>query len=366
MNTPKHAPPDPSLDWESFTFSLNGVRTDKMWLDAVITSKNNNNESFSENPTKCLVEFGNLSLSPTCTVLNYGQGLFEGLKAFRRADQSIVLFRPERNARRMQEGAARLCLETVPIDTFVKAADEVVRANARFVPPFDKGALYLRPMLYGSAEDLGVKPSYETSFCIYCSPVGNYFKGGLKAIKLKVATNYTRAAPGGVGGVKAIGNYAPAFLVQRQVKQAGCDEALFLDVSKRYIEEAGASNFFAVFDNNTKLVTPSLDAATILPGVTRSSILQLATDCSLTVVEERLTLDDIRSATEAFCCGTGASITPVGRVTVNDDDDSIVYGDGETAGAITQKLYDMLKSIQLGTDPELNTKYNDWIHVVEP
>lgn len=136
-------------------------------------------------------------------------------------DESIAIFRPERNALRMQQGARRFLLPPVPTDTFVEAADAVVRANDRWVPPFGKGALYLRPLLMGTGENLGVKPSWESTFCIYCSPVGNYFKGGLKAIRLKAVKGFSRAAMGGSGAVKASGNYAPAFMVQRQVRERG-------------------------------------------------------------------------------------------------------------------------------------------------
>jgi branched-chain amino acid aminotransferase len=175
---------------------------------------------------------GYLQISPTATVLNYGQALFEGMKAFRRVDGSIAMFRPERNALRMQQGARRFLLPPVPTDIFVQAADAVVRANARWVPPFGKGALYLRPLLMGTGEDLGVKPSWESTFCIYCSPVGNYFKGGLKAIRLQAVKGFSRAAVGGAGAVKASGNYAPAFMVQRQVRERGYDEVLCLDAAR--------------------------------------------------------------------------------------------------------------------------------------
>jgi branched-chain amino acid aminotransferase len=164
-------------------------------------------------------------------VLNYGQALFEGMKAFRREDGSIAMFRPERNALRMQDGARRFFLPPVPTDVFVQAADAVVRANARWVPPFGKGALYLRPLLMGTGEDLGVKPSWQSTFCIYCSPVGNYFKGDLKAIRLQAVRGFSRAAVGGSGAVKASGNYAPAFLVQKHVKKRGYDDVLCLDAA---------------------------------------------------------------------------------------------------------------------------------------
>ena len=378
-----HAPPDPSLPWDTFGFGLNDVRTDSMWLDKVPAAAPTSDDdvpatacAYSRSTKDCLVPLAPISLHPAATVLNYGQSLFEGLKAFRRADGSIALFRPERNARRMMEGANRLLLPPVDEETFVAAADAVVRSNARFVPPTGKGALYLRPLLFGSGEGLGVKPSSESTFCIYCSPVGNYFKGGLRAISLQAVEGYSRAAPGGSGGIKAGGNYAPPFRVQREVRGRGYDEALFLDARHgEAIEEAGASNFFAVFPNNT-IVTPPLDTGTILPVVTRASIIELARrECNCQVYERRITIDDLEGACEAFCCGTGASITPVGRVNYLPSKSGsasgrpakdFVFGDGQNAGAISRKLYKLLLDIQMGNDEALAEKYADWIHVVQP
>lgn len=227
----EHAPPEANVDWDSFGFGLNGVRTDKMWVDTVYVDANGNGD-YSNVCEDCLSPMGTLQLSPTATVLNYGQALFEGMKAFRRMDGSIAMFRPDRNAARMQQGASRFLMPSVPADVFVQAADAVVRSNARWVPPYGKGALYLRPLLMGTGEDLGVKPSSMCTFCIYCSPVGNYFKGGLKAIRLQAVRGFSRAAPGGSGAVKASGNYAPAFMVQKQVKARGYDEALCLDAMR--------------------------------------------------------------------------------------------------------------------------------------
>jgi branched-chain amino acid aminotransferase len=375
--TRQHADPKPNVDWDSFGFSMNGVRTDHMWLNRVQVQEGADpmelTADYSASSADCLSEFGTFPLSPAATVLNYGQALFEGLKAFRRVDGSIALFRPERNAQRMQNGAKRFLLPPVPTDVFVSAADAVVRANARWVPPFGKGALYLRPLLMGTGDDLGVKPSWESTFCIYCCPVGNYFKGGLKAIRLQALRGFSRAAQGGAGHVKASGNYAPAFLAQRAVKQRGFDDLLCLDASTgNLIEEAGASNFFAVFPNNT-IVTPSLDSETILPGVTRSSIIELAQkECGCIVIEGPIHLSDLKDACEAFCCGTGASVTPVGSVSVartdgtEDKEACVVFGDGMTPGPITQRLYNTLLTIQTGTDEELNQRYADWIHIVEP
>mmetsp|Transcript_15513 Transcript_15513/g.22797 ORF Transcript_15513/g.22797 Transcript_15513/m.22797 type:complete len:405 (-) Transcript_15513:277-1491(-) len=379
-----HAPPDPSLNWDSFGFGLNGVQTEFMWLDKVDATKDDG-EPYSDD---CLTPLGPLELHPASTILNYGQGLFEGLKAFRRSkdnndNDEIVLFRPDCNAERMAKGANRFLMPPVPTPTFLRAAKAVVRANAKFVPPFGKGALYLRPILFGSGHDLGVKPSHEVTFCIYGSPVGNYFKGELQAIQLLAVQGYSRAAPGGSGGIKAGGNYAPAFQLQRRVKQMGYDEVLCVDaLSGEAVEEAGASNFFAVFSKNRTIITPSLDQDTILEGVTRRSILELASnECGYEVRERRLTLDDLQDADEAFCCGTGASVTPVGSVSVAHKDDlttfvrrKIVFGDNDDdddndtskPGPLTKTLYKMLLSIQMGTDKKLCEKYKHWIHVVEP
>lgn len=367
MVPPKqHAQPKEGVNWEDFNFSLNGVKTDYMWVNTMSVGK----DSFSADQ-ESLLPMGTLQLSPAATVLNYGQALFEGMKAFRRQDGSIALFRPERNAWRMQQGAERFLLPTVPTDVFVQAAEQIVRANGRWIPPFGKGAFYLRPLLMGTGADLGVKPSHEATFCIFGSPVGNYFKGDLKAIRLQAVQGYSRASPGGAGSVKASGNYAPAFLVQKQVKSRGYDEALCLDaLTGESVEEAGASNFFAYFRHNNTLVTPTLEPLTILPGVTRQSIMELAqAECQCCILERRLTLSDLREADEAFCCGTGAVITPVGCVSVlgmeGEEKEVIHFGNGET-GQLTRKLFDMLTGIQSGANEELAEKYKSWIHVVEP
>ena len=360
-----HADPVPGIDWDSFGFSLNDVETDKMWVSRAQASDG------IYSTEDALQPMGPIPMSPAATVLNYGQALFEGLKAFRRADGTVALFRPQRNALRMQAGAERFFLPPVSTELFVQAAEEVVRANGRWIPPQGKGALYLRPLLMGTGAGLGVKPSTEATFCIFGSPVGNYFKGDLQAIRLQAVRGYSRAAPGGSGAIKASGNYAPAFSAQKAVRARGYDEILCLDaVSGQVVEEAGASNFFVYSSDTRTLVTPTLETATILPGVTRASILELAEqEFGCTVVQGRITLDDLKSVDEAFCCGTGAVITPVGCVSVYDDgreQDIITFGDG-TTGTFTRQLFEMLTSIQSGTaSPELAAKYKDWIHIVEP
>lgn len=374
-----HEQPDSSLDFESFGFSLNDVDTNYMWLDTVHVGT-----QFSNNPDSCLQPLRPLTLHPSSTVLNYGQALFEGMKAFRRKDGKIIVFRPEDNAKRLANGARRLLLPEVPASTFLEAVDSIVRSNSKFVPPAGKGALYLRPLLFGSEKSLGVKPAKEVTFCIYASPVGNYFKGELKCITLQAVRGYSRASRGGSGHVKASGNYAPSFFVQRQVRERGFDEALFLDsVSGEYIEEAGASNFFAVFAKTKTIVTPPLDSNTILPGITRSSIIELArSELGWNVEERNIHISELKGADEAFCCGTGASVTPVGVVNYfsgqfsgesdeNDatiDDFEITFGDGITPGKVTETLYRTLLGLQNGDleDRDILAKYSDWIHEVKP
>jgi branched-chain amino acid aminotransferase len=229
--TTKHADPTPGVDWDTFKFGLNGVRTGFMWMDRVPAdhATDGSGSLYSSSADDCLQPLAPLELSPMSTVLNYAQCVFEGLKAFRRQDGSIGIFRPDRNALRMQHSADRFVLPPVPTSTFLEAADAVVRANANWVPPPGRGSMYLRPILMGTAEGLGALPSDEATFCVYGSPVGNYFKGGLSGIRLQAVKGFGRAAPGGSGCVKASGNYAPIFQLQRQVKQRGYDDVLCLD-----------------------------------------------------------------------------------------------------------------------------------------
>mmetsp|Transcript_21455 Transcript_21455/g.46497 ORF Transcript_21455/g.46497 Transcript_21455/m.46497 type:complete len:508 (-) Transcript_21455:146-1669(-) len=415
----RHADPTPGVAWGEFGFGLNDVETNAMWLQTVndaTTTPHFPKHLTDDDVSQYLQPMGPLSLSPASTVLNYGQALFEGLKAFRRADGRIALFRPQRNAERMQQGAQRYLLPSVPTPAFCRAVHAVVRANAAWVPPHGQGALYLRPLLLGTGAALGVKPSTQATFCIYASPVGNYFPttGTLQPIRLQAVQGYTRASPGGSGHVKAAGNYAPAFALQQQVRNRGFDELLCLDVGGHCVEEAGASNFFIVYHHNRTLVTPPLSDKTILPGITRQSILELARrECQYKVVERPITLSELMMAamvggkkkkdnnkkdkdntnrrnknkknekkgdhldddnsddcfvSEAFCCGTGAVITPVGSIsllTARQNERSITFH-GFQAGPVTQRLYQLLTDIQSGTDAGLAHRYRKWIDIVEP
>ena len=333
------------IDWDKLTFSL--TPTDTMYVS----------KTTAEDPWMPgdLRPYGNIEISPAAGVLNYGQGLFEGMKAYRTAKDRVVFFRPDENARRMQRGADRLKMPPVPESIFIDAVEQVVQANIDYLPPMGRGAMYVRPLLMGSGPVLGVAPAPSYSFMVYVTPVGPYFKGGMKAIDLLISDEFHRAAPGGSGGVKAIGNYAPGMMPSRIAKSKGYAEVIYLDArTSTYIEEVGAANFFCVKDN--VLYTPEL-TGTILPGITRASIIALARHLGYDVHEEKVSAEFAMSADEAFCCGTAAVISPIGSIT--HEDKKVTYGDG-TPGIMTTTLYDMLTGIQ-------NEKEEDifgWLHEV--
>jgi branched-chain amino acid aminotransferase len=335
---------NPAIDWDSLTFSL--TETDKMYI-----SKTGIKAHWQPGD---MLPYGNISISPAAGVLNYGQGLFEGMKAYRTEAGRVVLFRPEENARRMQRGADRLKMPPVPESIFIDAIEQVVQENSRWIPPMGKGALYVRPLLNGSGPILGVAPAPEYTFMVYCTPVGPYFKGGMKCIDLLISDEHHRAAPGGSGGVKAIGNYAPGMMPSFKAKDRGFAEVIYLDAEEHnYVEEVGAANFFCLKDG--VLYTPEL-TGTILPGITRDSIIQLARHMGVEVVETKVSHELAMSAEEAFCCGTAAVISPIGSITLGET--CAKYG--SEPGVLTQKLYDSLTNIQ----NEVEEDIFGWVHAV--
>jgi branched-chain amino acid aminotransferase len=295
-----------------------------------------------------LFPYGNISISPASTVLNYGQGLFEGMKAYRTNDGRILLFRPEKNAERAAKGCLRLSMPEIPKNIFMDAVKKVVNDNSDYIPPTEKGALYIRPIIFGSAEGLGVAPSTEYTFMVYCSPVGPYFKGGLSPIKLIVSTDYHRAPLKGTGGVKAIGNYVPGMLPSGNAKKKGFAEIIYLDAAEeKYVEEVGAANFFAIIDG--KIVTPKLTGS-ILPGITRDSVMHIAKEkLGMDIEERRISIDEVMKADEVFCAGTAAIISPIGSITY--DGKEYIFSNGDV-GNVTRKLYDILTGMQFGTDSD--------------
>ena len=310
------------IDWSKLSFSL--TPTDFMFVAYC-------KDGQSWQPGS-LEPYGDIKLSPAACVLNYGQGLFEGLKAYRSKDGGkIILFRPEENAERMAHGCYRLCIPPVPKNLFMEGVTAVAKANKEYVPPYNadsssQGSLYLRPVVWGTGAVLGVRPAPEYTFLVYASPVGPYFKEGFHPIKLNIDPQFHRAAPGGTGGVKAIGNYSGGLLPAKQSKQQGYSEVLYLDAEKSlYVEEVGAANFFCI--QGKTLMTPALDG-TILPGITRKSVIQLAKDrFGLTVEERKVKLEELLSADEAFASGTAAVISPIGLIHYQDQD--YTFGEGK-------------------------------------
>ena len=293
---------------------------------------------------------GPLTLDPATAVLHYAQEIFEGLKAYRLDDGSMALVRVEANAARFNASARRMAMAELPEELFIAAVKEAVAADARWFPPVDGGALYLRPFMFASEVFLGVKPASEYQFLVITSPVGNYFKSGAPAISLWVSEDYTRAAPGGTGAAKCGGNYASSLVAQREAIAKGHDQVVFLDAAEhRWIEELGGMNMFFVMGDGS-IVTPPL-TGTILPGITRDAIITLAKDAGLTVRELPYAIDqwqaDAESGklTESFACGTAAVITPVGKVTRGEN--SFTIGAGGP-GQITEMLKGKLVDIQRG------------------
>ena len=292
-----------------------------------------------------------LVLDPATAVLHYAQEIFEGMKAYKLADGSMALFRPDANAARFRASAQRMAMAELPDDLFIESVKALVRADAGWFPPVDGGSLYLRPFMIASEAFLGVRPSAEYLYLVIASPAGNYFKGGAPAISLWVSQDYTRAAPGGTGAAKCGGNYATSLVAQAQATKMGFDQVVYLDAAeRRWIEELGGMNLFFVFADGS-LQTPPL-TGTILPGITRDALLTLARDEGLTVREEPYAIDQWRAdaisghLTETFACGTAAVVTPVGSVTTNEGKFTIGAGG---PGQTTQRLRDRLVAIQRGT-----------------
>ena len=304
---------------------------------------------------------GPIPMDPASSVLHYAQEIFEGMKAYRTADGGAALFRPEENARRFQESARRMAMAELPEDLFVEAVEQLIAIDRDWIPE-GEGSLYLRPFMFATEVFLGVKPASEYLFVVLASPVGAYFKNKASAISVWISETYTRAALGGTGAAKCGGNYAASLLAQSEAIAHGCDQVVFLDaVERRWIEELGGMNVFFRMDDGS-LQTPPL-GGTILPGITRNSIITLARDQGITVREEPYSLDQWRADAasgrlrEVFACGTAAVLTGIGTVRTSSGDFTIGNGaEGET----TEQLRNALIGIQRGrtADPY------GWVHPV--
>lgn len=296
-----------------------------------------------------LITDPNIVISECAGVLQYAQTVFEGLKAYTTEDGRIVCFRPDLNADRLEASCKRLQMPVFPKDRFIEAVREVVRANAAFVPPFGSGAtLYLRPYMFGSDAVIGVKPATEYQFRILCTPVGPYFKGGVKPLTVRIS-DLDRAAPRGTGNIKAGLNYAMSLYNIVDAHNCGFDENIYLDPGTRTkIEETGGANIIFVTKDG-KVVTPKSDS--ILPSITRRSLLHVAAEyCGLEVEEREIELAEIGEFAECGLCGTAAVISPVGKIVDHGKEICLPAGMTEM-GPVTKKLYDTLTGIQMGRLP---------------
>ncbi|VTS24766.1 branched-chain amino acid aminotransferase [Streptococcus porcinus] len=291
-------------------------------------------------------EDANLHLSEAAPALHYGQQAFEGLKAYRTKDGSIQLFRPDCNAARLQATAERLLMPRISTEQFIDAVKQVVKANQEYVPPYGTGAsLYLRPLLIGIGDVIGVKPADEYIFTIFAMPVGAYFKGGLMPTNFIVSEEYDRAAPFGTGAAKVGGNYAGSLLPGKAAKANGFSDVIYLDpATHTKIEEVGAANFFGITANN-EFITPL--SPSILPSITKYSLLELAEKrLGMTVIEGDVPIDDLDKFVEAGACGTAAVISPIGGIQYHNHL-HVFYSETEV-GPVTRRLYDELVGIQFG------------------
>ncbi|AWB84381.1 branched-chain amino acid aminotransferase [Corynebacterium liangguodongii] len=308
-----------------------------------------------------------ITLDPAASVLHYGQAIFEGLKAFRNRGGAITTFRPEENAKRLRASARRLAMPELPEELFLEAIHQLVAVDQRWVPQAGgESSLYLRPFMIGTEASLGVKPSSSYTFYVIASPVGAYFTGGVRPVSVWISEEYVRAAPGGTGDAKFAGNYAASLLAQAQADEKGCDQVVWLDaIERRYIEEMGGMNLMFVYgteDTGVTVVTPELSGS-LLPGITRLSLLQVARDLGYETQERRITVDEWREGvaagdiTETMACGTAAVITPVGKVMSNGGE--FVVG-GNEPGEVTMKMRKRLRAIQEGEVEDTH----EWNHVL--
>lgn len=300
-----------------------------------------------------IAPYGPFVLDPAALVLHYAQEIFEGLKAFRRPDGGIALFRPRDNIARFNRSAQRLCMPSVDEDFFLHALKELVRLEADWVPHSEGTSLYIRPTMIATQAVLGVKPSDKYLCYIILSPVGPYYKGGFKPVRIWISDEYVRSAPGGTGEAKTGGNYAASLLAAREAAERGFDQVLWLDAVKRqYVEEVGSMNICFIYDG--KLVTSPLKG-TILDGITRRSILTLAGEMGLEVEERAMSIDEILEGakdgrlSEAFGTGTAAVVSPVGQFTYRDR--TVTLSDNQI-GKFTLQFFEALTGIQYGRRPD--------------
>ena len=337
-----------NIDWSNLGFSY--LKTDKRFVS------NYKDGAWDKG---ALTGDDQVTINECAGVLQYAQTVFEGMKAYTTEDGRIVIFRPDLNASRMADSARRLEMPVYPEEKFVEAVEQVVRANAAWVPPYGSGAtLYLRPYMFGTNAVIGVKPADEYQFRVFATPVGPYFNGGVKPLTIRVS-DFDRAAPHGTGHIKAGLNYAMSLHAIVTAHAEGYDENMYLDAATHTkVEETGGANFLFVTKDG-KVVTPKSDS--ILPSITRRSLMYVAKEyLGLEAEEREIASDEVKDFAECGLCGTAAVISPVGRIV--DHGQEICFPAGmETMGPVTQKLYDTLTGIQMGRIEAPK----GWIHVVE-
>ncbi len=300
-----------------------------------------------------------ISLHIAATSLHYGQESFEGLKAFRGKDGKIRIFRMKDNALRMQDSSEGTLMAKVPLELFEEAVLKAVKMNEHFVPPYESGAsLYIRPVLFGSGAQVGVRPADEYMFIVFVTPVGPYFKGGFQTTPFVIMREYDRSAPLGMGKYKVGGNYAASLVAGKRAHELGYSAVFYLDAKeKKYIDECGAANFFGI-KNNT-YITPK--SSSILPSITNKSLMVLAQDMGIKVEQRAVPVEELSTFEEAGACGTAAVISPIQRIDDIDEDISYIFSPDGKPGPICDKLYHKLRAIQYGDEPDTH----GWVTVVE-
>jgi len=302
-------------------------------------------------------EMVTMHMAATC--IHYGQESFEGLKAFRGQDGKIRIFRMDENAKRMQDSSHGTMMAVLPIEKFEEAVLKAVKLNERFVPPYESGAsLYIRPFLFGTGPQVGVKPSAEYMFIVFVTPVGPYFKGGFQTTPFVIMREFDRSAPLGMGKYKVGGNYAASLVAGAKAHELGYSNVFYLDAKeKKYIDECGAANFFGI-KNNT-YVTP--ESSSILPSITNKSLMVLAEDLGMTVERRHIAVEELATFEEAGACGTAAVISPIERIDDYDEKISYVFSKDGQPGPVSDKLYKKLRAIQYGDEPDTH----GWVTIVE-
>lgn len=336
------------LDWSSLTFGY--VPTDY------------NVRCYWRNGTWGELEVSSsdrIDIPMAATCLHYGQESFEGMKAFEGQDGKVRLFRPEENAKRMQDTSDGIMMPQMPTERFIEAVELAIRLNKRFIPPYESGAsLYIRPLMIGLGQQVGVAPSSEYLFMVFVTPVGPYFKEGFRPTAMAIMRGYDRAAPLGTGTFKIGGNYAASLRSGQLAHAKGYSSVIYLDAKhKRYIDECGPANFFGIKGNT--YVTP--ESTSILPSITNKSLMQIALDLGMSVERRPIPVEELAELDEAGACGTAAVISPIMRIDDLDEGRSYHYGQDGKAGPISERLYHKLRAIQYGDEPDTH----GWVRILE-